>query len=79
MGKYLIITKHKDYIATCYKKVAKKLGLKCQVYNANGTLIHPASLYDGEDREWAIWFINTHKVGESSEDARLEYTRRNQK
>lgn len=75
MAKFLIITKEKDYISTGYKKIAKELRGKCQVYDENGTLVHPAKLYDGEDREWAKEFIATHKVGDSTSDAREEWIR----
>ena len=76
-AKYLVITKEKDYISAGYKKAREEFGTKCMIYDKNGTLVYPAWMYDGEDRDWAKWFIETHKVGESSDDARSEYVREN--
>lgn len=71
-AKYLIITRDKDYISN--KKNIKELTAtygkgKFQIYDSNGTLIHPEGIYDGEDRIWASTFIKTHKVGDEVPDA----------
>lgn len=71
-AKYLIITRDKDYISN--KKNIKELTTtygkgKFQIYDSNGTLIHPEGIYDGEDRIWASTFIKTHKVGDEVPDA----------
>lgn len=71
-AKYLVITRDKDYISN--KKNIKELTAtygkgKFQIYDSNGTLIHPEGIYDGEDRIWASTFIKTHKVGDEVPDA----------
>ena len=76
MAKYLIITKERDFVDTKWKQLAKTLdtiGVRCQVYDKNGTLVYPAQYYDGEDREWAKWFIQNHKVGEGVANAQEYY------
>lgn len=68
--KYLILTKDQDYISKTYKRKVKG-NRHCQVYDANGTLVYPAAIYDGEDREWAKEFIKHHKIGDSVKDAQV--------
>ena len=77
MGKYLIITKEKDYVSSSYKKITNTLKSKCMVYDTNGTLVYPHKLYDGEDRIWAKAFLMTHRNGDAVADAQEWYYKKN--
>lgn len=81
MSKYLIVTKDRDFISNGYRQVVKDVKTEdnvIMVYDSHGKIVYPARLarlYDGTNRFWAEELIRTHKAGDSTRNAELDYFR----
>lgn len=72
MKKFLIVTKEKDFIVNKMQLSKIKEDKTNMIYNTEGYWIHKdESIHgncDGTPREWAIDFLQSHKVGDSVPD-----------